>query len=72
MYQTYLQKLSGEKLKMQSKVVGTRGVIETAEALGVTKARIVQITSSVFRKLRWPNDIQYVKEFIDEYNKPTS
>lgn len=50
-----------------NETIGARGVNETAEILSVHKSRVVQMTTNVFRKLRWPNHLKKIEEFIDEY-----
>ena len=57
---------------MSEDSVGARGVNETAEKMGVNKSRVPQLTCSVFRKLRWPNHLKEMKEFIDEYSEESS
>jgi preprotein translocase subunit SecE len=50
------------------KVVGARSVSEVAEKMGVNRTRVIYLTSSLLRKVRWPNRLQAVKRFLDEYN----
>lgn len=54
---------------MNDKTVGSRAVNDTALKLGVNKSRVTQLTCLVFRKMRWPNSMKKIEDFIDEYNK---
>ena len=57
---------------MKNKSVGTRGVIETAEAMGVSKGYVVKAGKNILRKLRWPNRMKAVTRFLNEYSKKSS
>ena len=54
------------------KSVGARGVIETAEAMGVSKGYVVKAGKNILRKLRWPNRMKAVTRFLNEYSKKSS
>lgn len=44
-------------------------VQSTAEKMQFTKGRISQIDTNIARKLRWPNRVKEIEEFINGYNK---
>lgn len=53
---------------MDNEVVGARSVNDAASEMGVTRGRIVQLTSSALRKMRWTVRFKTIKDFIDEYS----
>jgi len=57
---------------MAKESIGSRGVNETAEKMGVHKSRVNYLTSSILRKVRWSNRLQMVKRFLNEYSGKTS
>jgi len=57
---------------MADKDIGANNVATTARRMGIGRPRVVDLTKNVFRKLLWPLRLQQIKDFLDEYNRPTT
>ena len=52
----------------KNKEIGSSSVNDIATKMKISKGRVVQLTMSAFRKLRWTIRMKGIEEFFNEYD----
>jgi len=63
-----LSMFSIEQSMEKNKEIGSSSVNDIATKMKISKGRVVQLTMSAFRKLRWTIRMKGIEEFFNEYD----